>query len=103
MEHMIRKYINDNRTGKPCGMLAAAKINGLVYVTATRARVSKGDRFCKKTGNQIAIDRLICMSNGRHSKIPASFAEHVQPFLERCEKYYETDRIVIPDVGTFQK
>lgn len=84
----IHTYIR-NENNEPIGIIAGIRIDNQVFITAAKARTSKGDKFNKKTARDLVIARAKCAAEGRPVLIPASFAEHIPAFIGRCSKYFQ--------------
>ena len=57
----IFEYVKDRHNQK-VGVIAAVKIGDKVMISHSRANTSRGDKFDRKRGLDIAIDRAIKLS-----------------------------------------
>lgn len=102
MAIMIHQFIKGTGSRKNInvGVLIGYKVDDAVYISGSKANLSKGDTFDKVVGVELAKKRLCNYDVGRSVKIAASMKEPMEKFKTRCQKYFKTERIVVPEFHT---
>lgn len=95
------EYVRDRHNQK-VGVVVACKIEGdkhIVIIGHSKANISRGDRFDKKLGIDIAIDRAV---HGSYVSIPSSMIDIVEKMKARAIRYFKVSENSI-FVGRYRK
>jgi hypothetical protein len=88
------EYVRTKKRQKR-GVLAAKKINGKVFIGWSMCKL-KMDKFDRDRGKQIAIGRANKgVMNDDSIKLPGCIKKQAREFKKRCEKYYDTNQIIL--------
>jgi hypothetical protein len=95
----IHQYVKGagSKKNMNVGVLVGFSMNDTVYISGSKANLSAGDKFDKKFGIKLAVDRLIKLDEGRKIKIALSMESDLNRFAVRCKKYFKTEKIVFPE------
>lgn len=86
-KHYVIQYVRKN--GRPFGVVVAVK--GEDGFRIGYSLCNKKDRFKKETGLKIAFGRADVWSSIPH-ETPKEIMAAMPSFIERCKKYYRTDK-----------
>ena len=105
MNDNIHQFVRGKDVSKGnVGVLLAKKYNdGRVIITGSKANFSHGDTFNKEDGLAMATDRQFAVFNGRRNRIAISMKKDLARFVDRCQRYFRTDSIVIPELSLGKK
>jgi len=78
---------NRDDNGVPNGVLVAVKVDNVAYNIGF-AQCRAGDRFSKKFGLKIAIERAL-KRNISENDLPFKLRSLLPSFLKRCRRYYQ--------------
>jgi len=106
MNNFIHSYVYGD--GRQCnqkvGVLVGVKHGEEVFISGSKANINAGDKFDRKVGVELAVDRMICLlQDGRTSKIAASLEPALERFVARCVRYFKTTAIHTPAVVPYRK
>jgi hypothetical protein len=103
--NMIHQFIKGTGSRKHInvGVLIGYKQGESVYISGSKANLSKGDKFDKTTGIELAKKRLCNLDSGRPVKIAASMEKPLEKFKTRCQKYFKTEQIVSPELRSMER
>ena len=105
MTDNIHQFVHGKDVSKGhIGVLLAKKYNdGRVLITGSKANSSHGDTFHKGEGLAMAWDRQNTVRNGRRNRIALSMKKDLKLFVNRCQRYFRTDSIIIPELSFGKK
>lgn len=90
---MIVQYSRDEN-GNPDGVLVAKKVDNKGTVLVGWSACHKADKFkSKEFAKKIAKNRIKLGASG--CTIPMRMKPMIKPFMDRCERYFKTDAIVL--------
>jgi len=87
---MIKQFVRNPKTHVKIGiMVAFADMNRMAIGFSALHELDEG-KFDKEFGEEIAIDRAQCFSDGRYPKyVPQCIQEMLPEFSERCTRYFK--------------
>lgn len=100
--NMIHGYTTDDKNRRN-GVLIGIKTDNGVIISGAKAN-TKVDKFNREAGFFIASQRVrLALDDGRPIKLAASMWADVQHFADRCRRYFETDKLIMPTIKGFKK